>query len=518
MLKKNIKGDMIIASVLSVITFVVFAPFASLGLDIHQSYMFKPALDVANGYGLFAETFTFYGALTTLLQTFAILLFGKTIWSINLMTVVFYSLITFIIYHIWIAFLPRSIAAFCCLIYVGLAPFYIFHFIPWSSVYSLFFVLFGYFLFMRFLTTENIVCVFFAGFLSSCAFWCRQPVGVFAFAAYMLFFIIYMIIRDQERKVCLKAVQVFILGFLVPSAVFILWLFFNAALKDWWLQSIVNAAGWNKEYGGLTKLWESLFVLEHGRIWILLPLFCLIVLIALLMFLYENRLDNTQKQRMISWKILLSFSLICLASWLQYYPVPCLRHVYWAAIPMIGLFSYGVLQIIQRFKVPLRPGMKIGIVILILCYVFSGHVLKRARAGIARYKQEWCKMEEPYFIRGMKIHPKDAEGFERLNEFIGANAAFVNSSGIIVKPEVDPMYLAILPRFPGAQNEIRVLFLNMNGWGNMNTYPSRDQEVELFIQKRKPVVFEGINNKETPCSYKIMLNIAELGIKVLLPQ
>jgi len=28
-----------------------------------------------------------------------------------------------------------------------------------------------------------------------------------------------------------------------------------------------------------------------------------------------------------------------LASWHQYYPVPCVRHLYWAAIPMFGVFA-----------------------------------------------------------------------------------------------------------------------------------------------------------------------------------
>ena len=55
------------------ITLIIASIFSCIGVDeLLDAIMFKPAIDVAEGKMLFRDTFTQYGALTTLLQAFSI--------------------------------------------------------------------------------------------------------------------------------------------------------------------------------------------------------------------------------------------------------------------------------------------------------------------------------------------------------------------------------------------------------------------------------------------------------------
>ena len=50
---------------------------------------------------------------------------------------------------------------------------------------------------------------------------------------------------------------------------------------------------------------------------------------------------------------LLLMTAICIASWAQYYPIPCVRHVFWGASPMIGMFFYFFWEVVPSYLPPL---------------------------------------------------------------------------------------------------------------------------------------------------------------------
>jgi len=73
------------------LTLTIASIFSVLGVDPHhQGIMFKPAFDVAHGQMLFRDTFTQYGALTTLLHAWALRIFGDYLVVIQIETALFY--------------------------------------------------------------------------------------------------------------------------------------------------------------------------------------------------------------------------------------------------------------------------------------------------------------------------------------------------------------------------------------------------------------------------------------------
>ena len=116
--------------------------FAHLDPDWHHDgILFKPAVDVAAGLSLFKETFTQYGALTTYLQAGAVAIFGEQLIVLRLQAAVFLSLSGVLLYLI----VSRAASTVIALISIGIwllmSPYMISVFLPWSSIYALFFCL-----------------------------------------------------------------------------------------------------------------------------------------------------------------------------------------------------------------------------------------------------------------------------------------------------------------------------------------------------------------------------------------
>lgn len=130
----------ILPLLLCAFTFLISAYFATIGVDAHHDgIMFKPALDVAHGKQLFRETFTQYGALTTLLQAASIKIFGEYLIVIRLLTAFFYGLIAAVLYFVWRSFLAEKLALLGAFLFPFLASYHVVAFLPWASVQALFF-------------------------------------------------------------------------------------------------------------------------------------------------------------------------------------------------------------------------------------------------------------------------------------------------------------------------------------------------------------------------------------------
>jgi hypothetical protein len=180
------RGDALVASLLSAGLMALMVPLASLGVDPHHDgIMLKPALDVLSGQVLFRDTFAQYGALTTYLQA-AALWFQPTLLSLRLQTVGAYAVTLFFLYAAWRIILPRSLTVLSCGFFLLFIPAYeknwldqywILH--PWSSVFAMMFQAIGLYALFRMIAGEQSArWGFLLGAVCTCAFWCRQPVGI----------------------------------------------------------------------------------------------------------------------------------------------------------------------------------------------------------------------------------------------------------------------------------------------------------------------------------------------------
>ena len=189
----------------------------------HQGLMFSNAIDLIDGNRPYDEIFIQYGILTTVIHSLALLLFGESVYIINLTTLLFYYSSIFFIYLI-IKKLTNDFLAF-----TGLMALVFNHptpWLPWSNYISFFFIALAVCLFVY----RNRYSSFLLGFFLSLATLSRQDYFVPIFSSLILFAVIFFTLKIKLLN--LKLQEIF-LGFFFPILLFFLYLFFHNNFFEW---------------------------------------------------------------------------------------------------------------------------------------------------------------------------------------------------------------------------------------------------------------------------------------------
>jgi hypothetical protein len=349
-----------------------------MGVDVHHDgIMLKPATDVANGQMLFRDTFTQYGALTTFIQALALKVFGPYLIVIRLTTVFFYSLSSVLLYYIWRNFLSPAFFWITYGMFLVLPPFYGWIFNPWSSIYALFFMLLANICMINFIRRGSVLWLWCAGVSSALTFWCRQPNGIVMYLALFLYFAICLALERKSWRRILNNLATCTAAYVICSLCFLVYLGLNDALADWYFQSIRFMFSFGIEDREVTSLFKCLF---PGSVFIVFPILTLSVLCVSLYSLANRKREAERPMGLM----LIVTAIIGLASWHQYFPVPCFRHLYWASIPMLGFYAFAIQWIINFSgkAVPLHlhmSGLSKLLLIVILLLPFYGTVTRMAK-------------------------------------------------------------------------------------------------------------------------------------------
>jgi len=228
-------------------------------------------------------------------------------------------------------------------------------------------------------------------------------------------------------------------------------------------------------------------------IWTLFPVACIIIAIKTLIKLFNN------KQILKKETVILSLCFISLASWLQYYPINCIRHTYWAATPMIGLFTYFVFIYVPKFFL---PGKMINFLsrYLILFIVFSILLLPdiayRIRDGYRKINQSYVYIKQPTVLKNIKLTQPEALFYRNLTETIN-NYLQLHPKTNIVTTGADALYLT----FVNNQENFHSIFIN---WEIINSsiYPDYLKQLNHYIQTDKPLVIATTDNIKNYCPLK----------------
>lgn len=322
-------------------TVLWFGTFALVRIDLHHdAVMLKPAIDVAAGKVIFRDTFCQYGALAVWIQALAVKLFGGELAVIQLLTVLFYGGSAVVCDRIFRRFLTAPYRVLNLVMFWGMAPFYLVPMHPWSSVYALFFMLLNTEFLLRFLDDGRAWALWLAGGCAGLAFLARHPCGAICIAG--LAVLAAAAFLDRRKFWDLAA---YMAGFAVVLAVFALYLTLFGAWSDYLRQCFGYVIGFAVERGGNLR-WSEIakrFFPLNEVMWLIdtvysvLPLLC----IALVLSALRHMKDASADERKTKLACLL-LGVTGLVSWHQYYPVPCLRHLYWAAIPMFGVLALTV--------------------------------------------------------------------------------------------------------------------------------------------------------------------------------
>ncbi|RJQ33534.1 MAG: hypothetical protein C4562_00245 [Actinobacteria bacterium] len=477
----------LIPIVIFILTFVVASIFARMGVDPHHDgIMFKPALDVAEGKILFKDTFTQYGALTTILQAFSLSIFGKYLLSLRILTAFFYALTSVILWLIWSKIIPKWLAMLSCIIWIFLAPYFMMTFLPWASVYALFFQMLSLFLLILFIEKEHFLFLSLSGISTALTFLCRQPVGILLSLSIAGFLLVSS--KTNFRR-SVNKIGVFLAGFSAICVLFFALLIISHSLKDWWLQTIYMPFAWSKSLkdnffnAGLVG---SLFLFKKSSyIWTLLPVINLLVIAITSMGLF---IDPLPKKKNL---IIMSVCFVSLASWAQYYPIYCERHVYWAATPMIGLFSFVIWNCFVRLKRENQSNItwaviKSAIVILILILTFWTDIHKRIEVGLIRIEQNSKTVSSPKVLYGQKMTPKEAVSYEKLGKALDKYQRKHPKIKLITNGP-DALFLTFLK---GNEN-YQPMYVN---WvQNSLIYPNYYRKENKYIKSYQPLIFAPAN-------------------------
>ena len=460
-------------TILFLLTTFIAGYFAELGADPHHDgIMLKPATDVVNGLMLFRDSFTQYGALTTLIQAAAMGLFGVKLLTIRWLTAFFYGLVVLLLWNIWSRFLSKTLTFVACLLWLAMAPYYFLTFLPWSSVYALTFQLASALALIRWVETRNKLRLVETGLWTACAFWCRMPTGLLLLMAVT---IALPFIQGNNRSLIRSTIQAWLLvvaGFAGISSMLLAWLAKNDAIKDYWIQNFLYPKAWSDSTGSVldaSLVVHKLLPVTDKLIWSALP-----VMVSLTLGCFAFRKFRA-KESLQTNSVLFLLCIVSLASWAQYFPVNCDRHMYWGATPMIGLSLYTLWRATELKA----KWIHLILFIIVTESLYQPIVLARYTFALQTIatKNTYVKVIKPDVLKGMIVPPylaeKVAEMDRILNHFVvkstdvklmvdGPNAMY--STFVENNHNVDPVYVdwGLLSPFYPAHRKNRMDALMMS--------------------------------------------------------
>lgn len=472
--------------------------FAHLDPDWHHDgILFKPAVDVAAGLTLFKETFTQYGALTTYLQAGAITIFGEHLIVIRLQAALFLSLAGLFLYLIVSRSASRTIALISIGIWLLMSPYMISVFLPWSSIYALFFCLLGTWLIALDATSRSrqrlrFLIQIFAGFVFSAAFWARQPYGM-VFPVVLSYLAVFGFTKIQSWSDVLRSGLALSVGFLLGILLMLLWLWSEQAIDDWWLQSIVGARTFaekrNTYSDVLIHIIKSLFPApgqvwraNGSWIWAILPALNLAILAFLIFFAALRKTLSDQQ------KILLVLALLGIGTWHQYYPVLSIAHTFFGATPM---FATVIIGIFISLPVTWSYLARAIIVVGFVGSLFGYDVLYRTNSGTKIYPKfqiefptlEHMAFSNRFVARSIRYSGPETEYFlnlERFGTFLTLLRSLNKDIALLTITED-----AFLPAVFNSKNAHQVTVWWR--WAH-KMYPDHHKRVKDFIATNRPLI------------------------------
>ena len=457
-----------------------FGLFAWYDVDWHHDgIMLGAVAQVLEQKVLFRDIFCQYGPLSIWIQCVPAALFGAETLVIRLTTVVFYGFIAILGTRIWSRFVKAPFLWIWYFCFFALCPFYLVSFHPWSSVYALFFMLLGLEFQLRFLEDPALHgrLAMWSGVCAAAAFLCRTPCGVVTFAAGTIVMLLYAAAGKKEKR--FYGIKVYTGGAVAVLALFAAYLLAAGAWEDYWLQCFSyvykfasGSSGGNFLRGFLYNVSTDLD--PYGTDCWIFVLFAVITAAVLAVTGWKVcfRRENTEKSLSF-----LAVVLLCAASLHQYFPVPCVRHFWWAAIPAFGLYALTAQKI---WALTCKKYMRV----LLLCCLFAplaSPCLSRAVsvAGLAGNisQMQICRLPGMRYSLVLKEENKFLQG---MSDAFNAQPAEIRNRGVINNTP-DGLFCCMMPLPPKYYHP---MFVN---WYD-NVYADYYQAVRYTLGTQRPMI------------------------------
>lgn len=392
-----------------------------LNHDSYHAYMYVEALDIKRGLIPYKETFIYYGILTSSIHSLSLTLFGERLMSIFIATGIFYSFSLFLSYQIFLKFLPKYAAFFSTFLIFLLHPYII---LTLPNYYPYTFLLLSI---LMFFSKKNKINAFLSGLFLGLSLLFRYTTIQAILPPFLLFFVYKIIFQKNTEKTTISRILFFSLGFLFPILLFLIFLFFNSILDDFWIQNKIVAEAWTF---GVTisnfvpKLLISLITFgkktRDSRI-IFFTIIFFWNFAALFYFLRKLFLKKnvTQDEALV-----MVCSLVTLFGYLNALHLYDLYRLINGSSLGIGVIIYTVIQTSQRL------GRKMKIIILLpfisLCFIWANSLIFSPSPTSSIYfpwkldilMSKGVKKTEFSIFRGKILSPKYYEFYKQVFQVI----------------------------------------------------------------------------------------------------
>ena len=172
------------------------------------------------------------------------------------------------------------------------------------------------------------------------------------------------------------------------------------------------------------------------------------------------------------------------ASWAQYHPAPCIRHVYWGGTPMYGVLALLLTQAVRLMSPRWAGAIAIGLLVMIS----APEVALRLVRGPVQWREQDTHIQEPIVLSGLRLAPSEAAFHSYLSGSMARLASEWPDSNIVTTGS-DALYLTYNERVRNIGN----LYLNMGG----RVASSVDGTLLGYIASTKPIVISEILSLKT---------------------
>ena len=190
----------------------------------HHGLMFSNALDLINSKKPYKEIFIQYGFLTTIIHALALCIFGKFIFSLHIVTTIFYSLSLFLIFKIIRNIVNDKYAALAIFALVSNHPVPV---LPWSNYIAFFFVILSIFFFLK----KNNYSFLLTGFFLGLSVLSRQDYFIGFFTTLIVYVFFYFYLEKSITK--FRNIIKLLFGFLIPLFFFFFYLIYYDLFNSW---------------------------------------------------------------------------------------------------------------------------------------------------------------------------------------------------------------------------------------------------------------------------------------------
>src|SRR5262245_57738613 len=444
--------DWLCAALATVLTWVVFSPYALVAVDFHHDgNVAKPALDVAAGQIPFRDTIVVYGTLSTWLQAEALHWFGPTLVTLRYTGLIAYALIGGVLAAAWSCLLPRPLLLVAIAFWLAAEPFRIFPMVPWPSVYWLLFHALAMLAVLAAVREpRRMHWAVLAGVLAGLAFCARHlPIGIITVVGTIGGFILLAFAGPSARRDAWRLAAGATAGAAAVVGVLLVMLAMQGTLGGWfrytfvfalelhqlhdqglaaglmtfdlhWLPGLALAGAWVAMAAAAVWLGSRrsmlaalpivlgalvLAAVPHTELtralWGVWPIGLVAVAVGTALVLARARplTDALVQGR-------LAVLPLCLGAWVHSYPIGDPLHAYWALAPSYGLVVLGAWEWLGR---------RTNLAAAALLAVLLPWAIQFVPTEVERLRdQSFVELRRPPILAGMWTAPEHAAEISRI--------------------------------------------------------------------------------------------------------